>query len=113
MREIANKVLEFYPNHIESLSNLSITYLLTGEFDKGIESLLKAEKINPKDYIVLGNIAQGYKMKGNKKKAVEYYKKAVKFDYLRVNFKTIYYENKICNNLCYCSVSLYKLYQHT
>jgi len=79
MREIANKVLEFYPNHIESLSNLSITYLLTGEYDKGIEPLLRAEKINPKDYIVLGNIAQGYKLKGNKKKAIEYYEKTAEF----------------------------------
>ncbi|WP_026775767.1 tetratricopeptide repeat protein [Polaribacter sp. Hel_I_88] len=79
MREIANKVLKFYPNHIESLSNLSITYLITGEYDKGIEALLRAEKISPKDYIVLGNIAQGYKLKGDKKKAIEYYEKTVKF----------------------------------
>ena len=79
MREIANTVLKFYPNHIESLSNLSITYLLTGEYDKGIEPLLRAEKINPKDYIVLSNIAQGYKLKGDKKKAIEYYEKTVEF----------------------------------
>lgn len=79
MRKIANKVLEFYPNHIESLSNLSITYLLTGEYDKGIEPLLQAEKINPKDYIVLANIAQGYKLKGDKKKAIEYYVKTAEF----------------------------------
>nr|WP_237691535.1 tetratricopeptide repeat protein [Mangrovimonas futianensis] len=79
MREIANKVLEFYPNHVESLSNLSITYLLVGEYDKGIEALLRAEKINPKDYIVLGNIAQGYKLKGDKSKAIEYYQKTAEF----------------------------------
>ena len=79
MREIANTVLRFYPNHIESLSNLSITYLLTGEYDKGIEPLLRAEKINTKDYVVLSNIAQGYKLKGDKKKAIEYYEKTVKF----------------------------------
>ncbi len=79
MREIANKVLEYYPNHIESLSNLSITYLLIGEYDKGIEPLLRAEKINPKDYIILGNIAQGYKLKGDKKKAIEYYEKTAEF----------------------------------
>ncbi|GAA3624381.1 tetratricopeptide repeat protein [Flavivirga jejuensis] len=79
MREIANTVLEFYPSHIESLSNLSITYLLTGEYDKGIEPLLRAEKINPKDYIVLGNIAQGYKLKGDKGKAVEYYEKTAEY----------------------------------
>ncbi|MFC5683423.1 tetratricopeptide repeat protein [Flavobacterium sp. MAHUQ-51] len=79
MRNIANEVLKFYPNHIESLSNLSITYLLTGEYDKGIEALLKAEKINPKDFIVLSNIAQGYKLKGDKNKAIEYYQKTIEF----------------------------------
>ncbi|MEP5254560.1 MAG: tetratricopeptide repeat protein [Winogradskyella arenosi] len=79
MREIANEVLKYYPNHVESLSNLSVTYLLTGEYDKGIAPLLKAEKLNPKDYIVLGNIAQGYKLKGDKQKAIAYYKKMVQF----------------------------------
>jgi tetratricopeptide (TPR) repeat protein len=79
MREIANEILKYYPNHIESLSNLSVTYLLTGEYDKGIEPLLKAEKINPQDYIVLSNIAQGYKLKGDKKKAIEYYEKTIKY----------------------------------
>lgn len=79
MRNIANTILKYYPNHVESLSNLSITYLLTGEYDKGIEPLLKAEKINPQDYIVLSNIAQGYKLKGDKKKAIEYYEKTAKY----------------------------------
>lgn len=79
MREIANEVLKYYPYHIESLSNLSVTYLLTGEYDKGIAPLLQAEKLNPKDYIVLSNIAQGYKLKGDKKKAIEYYEKTIEF----------------------------------
>ncbi len=79
MRNIANEVLKYYPDHIESLSNLSVTYLLSGEYEKGIEPLLKAEKIDPKDYIVLSNIAQGYKLKGDKKKAIEYYEKVIKY----------------------------------
>ena len=79
MREIATKVLEYYPNHIESLSNIGSTYLITGEYNKGIEALLRAEKINPKDYIVLGNIAQGYKLKGDKEKAIEYYEKTAEY----------------------------------
>ena len=79
IREIASEVLKYYPNHIESLSNLSTTYLLTGEYDKAIELLLKAEKLNQKDYIVLANIAQGYKLKGNKEKAIEYYEKTIEF----------------------------------
>ncbi|GAA4280385.1 hypothetical protein GCM10022260_08060 [Gaetbulibacter aestuarii] len=79
MRQIANKVLQYYPDHIESLSNLSITYLLTGDYDNGIEVLLRAEKISPQDYIVLGNIALGYRQKGNKEKAIAYYEKVVEF----------------------------------
>jgi len=79
MRTIAHEILKYYPNHIESLSNLSITYLLTGEYDKGIAPLLKAEKIDPKDVIVLGNIAQGYKLKGDKETAIEYYEKVIKY----------------------------------
>ncbi len=75
MREIALAILKYYPEHIESLSNLSVTYFLIGEFDKGLDALFKAEKINPKDAIVLSNIANGYKQSGNKSKAIEYYEK--------------------------------------
>lgn len=79
MRTIAQEILKYYPKHVESLSNLSITYLLTGEYDKGIEPLLKAEKIDPEDVIVLGNIAQGYKLKGDKETAIEYYEKVIRY----------------------------------
>lgn len=79
MREIALTILKHYPDHIESLSNLSITYFLIGEFEKGIEALFKAEKINPKDAIVLSNIANGYKQIGNKAKSIEYYEKTISY----------------------------------
>jgi len=79
MRSIAQEILKHYPNHVESLSNISITYLLTGEYDKGIEHLLKAEKIAPTDAIVLGNIAQGYKLKGDKNRAITYYEKVIQY----------------------------------
>ena len=77
MRNIANEILKYYPNHVESLSNLSLTYMLTGEYDKGIEPLLRAETIDPKDYIVLSNLAQCYKLKHDKEKAIEYYKRTI------------------------------------
>lgn len=76
MRTIAEEILKYYPNHIESLSNISITYLLTGEYDNGIEPLLRAEKLDPTDAIVLSNIAQGYKLKKDKVMAIKYYKRA-------------------------------------
>lgn len=77
MSLIAKEILIFYPNHIESLSNLSIVYLLSGEFEKGIETLQRAEKINPKDVIILANIAHGYKLDGNYAKSIEYYDKVI------------------------------------
>lgn len=79
MRKIANEILKYYPNHIESLSNLAITYLLTQQYDNAIKPLLKAEKINPKDYIVLSNLAHAYKLKSDKKKSIEYYKKTIEY----------------------------------
>lgn len=73
MKRIAETVLKYYPDHIESLSNLSIVFMLQEQYDKAIEHLLRAEKLNPKDYIVLGNIAQAYKLKGDKNNAIKYY----------------------------------------
>lgn len=79
MQEIAIEVLKYYPDHIESLSNLAVTYLIQGEYDKAIEPLLKAEKLDPRDCIVLANIAQAYKLKGDKKRSTEYYEKVIQY----------------------------------
>ena len=73
MKRIAETILKYYPNHIESLSNISIVFMLQKQYDRAIEPLLKAEKLNPKDFIVLGNIAQAYKLKGDNKNAIKYY----------------------------------------
>ncbi len=79
MREIAKEILKYYPNNVESLSNISISYLVVGDYENGITPLLLAEKINPKDDIVLSNIAYAYKLKGDKKAAIEYYQKTIKY----------------------------------
>ena len=78
MKRIAETVLKYYPNHIESLSNISIVFLLKKQYDKALEPLLKAEKLNPKDHIVLGNIAQAYKLKDDNKNAIKYYELTLK-----------------------------------
>jgi len=73
MKSIAETVLKYYPDHIESLSNLSIVFILQKQYDKALQPLLKAEKLNPKDYIVLSNIAQVYKLKNDNTNAIKYY----------------------------------------
>ena len=77
MRTIAQEILKHYPEHVPSLSNISITYLITGQIDKGIAPLLKAEQLAPKDTIVLANIARAYELKGDIAKSIEYYQKIV------------------------------------
>jgi tetratricopeptide (TPR) repeat protein len=79
MKRIAETILKYYPDHIESLSNLSIVFMLQKQYDKALEQLLKAEKLNSKDVIVLNNIAHAYKLKGDKKNAVKYYELTIKY----------------------------------
>jgi tetratricopeptide (TPR) repeat protein len=78
MRTIAQTVLKYYPKHIESLSNLAITYGLQGDYDKALQSLLQAEKIMPSDVIVLNNIATMYERKGDKLNAIKYFELTAK-----------------------------------
>jgi len=79
MKRISEAVLKHYPDHVESLSNLSIVFMLQNQHDKALEPLLKAEKLNPKDYIVLSNIAQAYKLKGDRNNAIKYYELTTKY----------------------------------
>lgn len=79
MRDIALAVLTYYPNHVESLSNLAIAYSLLGDNDKALDALLRAEKTAPEDFIVLNNIASIYEKKGDKTKAIDYYERMLKY----------------------------------
>ncbi len=79
MRRISETVLKYYPEHIESMSNISVVCLLKKEYDKGLEVLFKAEKIAPEDYIILANIAQAYKLKGDNINSIKYYEKVIQF----------------------------------
>lgn len=80
MRTIAMVILEKKSDHVESLSNLSITYLLEKKYEKALEPLLTAEKIDPKDPIILFNIAHAYKLMGDKENSIAYYEKIIKLD---------------------------------
>ncbi len=78
MGKIAQEVLKMYPDHVESLTNLAITYVITEKYELAIESLLKAEKINPKDTIVLLNLAHAFRLNGKINEAIGCYEKVKK-----------------------------------
>lgn len=73
MKSISEKVLEYYPDHVYSLSNLSIVYMISEKYDKALEVLLKAYRINSEDQVIINNLAHAYKMKGDKPNAIKYY----------------------------------------
>jgi tetratricopeptide (TPR) repeat protein len=79
MVQIAETVLKYYPKHVESLSNISVAFMLQEKYNNALMHLLKAEEINPKDCIVLGNIAACYIRQGNKDQAELYYKKMIQY----------------------------------
>lgn len=79
MRQVSETVVKYYPDHVESLANIALTYLVAGDYDKALPYLLRAETIAPKDVIVLNNIAEAYKRKGDKENARRYYEKVIRY----------------------------------
>ena len=79
MIQIGDATLKYYKDNIEILSTTAVALMLTKEYDKAISYLKHAEQLNPKDFIVLNNIAQGYKLKGDKANAIKYYELSAKY----------------------------------
>lgn len=79
MTAIGEAVLKLYPSAVEIISITSVALMLTNDYDKAIAYLKQAEKINPKDFIVLNNIAHAYKRKGDRENAIKYFKLTAKY----------------------------------
>jgi tetratricopeptide (TPR) repeat protein len=76
---IANEILKYYPGHAESLTNLASVYMLKKEYDSALEVLHRAEKLTPDNYIIISNLAEAYKHKGDKQNAKKYYELVIKY----------------------------------
>lgn len=68
---LARQMFKFLPNSVESLNAMSVVHMLQ-ESDSAIVYLERAHKLYPSDCIVIHNIAEFYKRKGNQKKHEEY-----------------------------------------
>ena len=86
-KKIYEEILEFYPDHFLSLTNLGIIFSQLKDFKKAVELFNKVVKINPK-------YAEGYNNLGNSffelseiDRALESYKKAVQINH---NFSDAY-----------------------
>ena len=71
--QISNEMLRNYPNHVQSRLNLSTIYIIQKEYNKSLESLLKAIEVDKKNPILFFNIAHVYNLIGDKTNAKKYY----------------------------------------
>ena len=67
-----------YPKNIYAYNFLGAAYMQTGQDEKALQAFLDAEKVDPSDGIVLGNIGKWYADHGDTKNAKKYYKKMLK-----------------------------------
>jgi tetratricopeptide (TPR) repeat protein len=79
IKQIGATTIKYYPHCVEILSTTAVANMLTKNYDIAIEYLSQAEKVNPRDYIVLNNLARGYMLKGDKENAVKYYELTEKY----------------------------------
>ena len=79
MQKIAEAVLKVYPDHIESLSNIGAVYFLLGQYEKALTPFYAAYQLNPKDLVVINNLAETYNELGLNIKAEAYYRLLMKY----------------------------------
>ena len=74
---VSEEMLRYYPNHTQSLMNISTVNIKRKDFDKSLEALLKASKIKPGDPVLNYNLAYVYQQKGDRENAKKHYKLTV------------------------------------
>lgn len=72
MRRVAKRMVQLFPSDLYSVNILATTYTIFQEYDTAMKYLLRAEKIDPNDPIVLKNIVDVYTLMGKKKLAKPY-----------------------------------------
>ena len=75
IEEIVELEMELYPKNVWGLNHAARYYDLSGDREKAIKTLEKAYKIDPMDYVVLGNLAYLCEEAKDYERALEYYNK--------------------------------------
>ena len=73
MRELAEEVLKYFPDNIESLNTMAVSYLIEGNWQEAEPYLKTAHQIKPDDKIVNKNLQKLAEIKNSRN--VEYQKK--------------------------------------
>ena len=79
LRGIALQLYQQFPRYTENLNMIAITYQMTKEYPSALTWLLKAEKVSPKDGVILANLSYIYYFLEDEKNVRKYLKKVVKY----------------------------------
>lgn len=80
LRGISEHMLHIFPTDVYSMNIMAVTYQLVEDRQNSLKWLLSAEKVAPKDAIVLSNIADTYHILGDYKNERKYLEKIIKID---------------------------------
>lgn len=65
-------VTKVYPEEVEILSTTAVSLILRKEYTEAISYLRRAERIRPYDVVVLNNLAEAYRLLGDRSTARRY-----------------------------------------
>ena len=71
--EISKSLVEKYPECIYGYNDLGVCYLISKEYNNALKYLKQAYNIDPKDELVISNIAEAYMRQNMKSEAKKYY----------------------------------------
>jgi tetratricopeptide (TPR) repeat protein len=74
MSKLGEAVIRVYPEEVEVLSMTAVSLLLQKQYAKAIAYLRRAERIRPRDVVVLNNLAEAYRESGDKDASKRYLK---------------------------------------
>ncbi len=72
MTQLGEAIIGVYPEEVEVLTTTGVGLLLQGRHDQAIAYLRRAENVRPDDVVVLNNLFEAYRMKGDKSSARRY-----------------------------------------
>ena len=77
MLKISEAMIRHYPQHVQSMLDISTVYVRQNKYNESIDILQKAIKIEPQNTILNYNLAYVYEMKGEKANAKKYFEVVV------------------------------------
>ncbi len=77
--KVSKAVYKYYPYYNENIFFLSECYRMKNNYRKSIDFLFEAYKLEPTNFLVIRYIAENYEKAGDSKKALEYFKLAIKY----------------------------------